>query len=73
MILRLLLCGFVAGCAVDCTDTDWKQRGYRDGWGGNPPQDLRIARYCPGFSTAAYFEGYRDGYDEYDRRRPDDP
>ena len=43
MIPRLLLCGLLAGCAVDCTDTDWKQRGYRD------------------------------GYDEYDRRRPDDP
>jgi len=71
LIARFLLCSLVAGCAVDCTDSDWKERGYRDGRGGHPPQDLRIARHCPGFSDAAYLDGWRDGYDEYDRRKAD--
>jgi hypothetical protein len=63
----LILLGLAGGCAVDCTRSDWRQRGYADGFGGHPPQDLRIERHCPAFSQASYLEGWRDGYDEWYR------
>jgi len=65
-LLLSALC-LLAGCAVDCRDLNWRQRGYADGFGGHPPQDLRIARSCPGFSQEPYLEGWRAGYDEWYR------
>jgi hypothetical protein len=57
----------LTGCAVDCASRDWRSRGYADGFGGHPAQDLRIARQCPDFSQATYLEGWRAGYDEWYR------
>jgi hypothetical protein len=65
--LALTFACILAGCAADCRDSNWRSRGYADGFGGNPPQDLRLAPACAGFSQAAYLEGWRDGYDEWYR------
>ena len=62
-----LLALLLAGCAVDCTNSDWRARGYNDGYFGHPPQDLRIAAACPAFGQASYLEGWRAGHDEWDR------
>lgn len=68
---------FLSGCAVwplgeaDCKGVNWQQRGYDDGFGGHPPQYLRLARECPRFGVevpeAEYFKGWRAGHDEWDR------
>jgi hypothetical protein len=64
-----LLILLLAGCAVDCTEQNWRQRGYLDGFGGAFAQDLRIGPACgAAFSEADYMDGYREGYDEYRRR-----
>jgi hypothetical protein len=66
----VLLLAFLGGCAVDCTDQNWRERGYLDGFGGAFAQDLRIAPACgAAFSESQYMEGYRDGHDEYERLR----
>jgi len=66
----VLLLALLGGCAVDCTDQNWRQRGYYDGFGGAFAQDLRIGPACgAAFSESDYMEGYRDGYAEYDRLR----
>jgi hypothetical protein len=67
----------LSGCALwplteaDCKGVNWQQRGYRDGFAGHPPQDLRLDRECGRFgvqvSEADYFRGWRDGYDEWYR------
>jgi hypothetical protein len=30
---------------AECTVASWQQRGYADGYGGHPPQYLRLARH----------------------------
>ena len=54
-----------------CRDTNWRERGYADGYGGHPPQDLRLAQGCGRFGVQVargeYLEGWRDGYDEWYR------
>ena len=67
----------LAGCAVfplteaDCKPASWERRGYADGFGGHPPQDLRLARECGRLgiriSESDYMKGWRDGYDEWYR------
>ena len=61
----------LASCAADCRDPDWRSRGYADGFGGHPPQDLRLARDCGrrgiSVSESEYLAGWRDGYDEWYR------
>lgn len=67
----------LAGCALfplqeaDCRGVDWARRGYADGFGGHPPQDLRLERECRRYgvqvSEAEYLKGWRDGYDEWYR------
>jgi hypothetical protein len=83
----LILLFALSGCAVwplgeaDCKGVNWQQRGYADGYGGHPPQYLRLARECTRFGVevpeAEYFKGWHAGYDEWyrligsmDRRRP---
>ena len=73
----MLIAAALCGCALvplreaDCRVADWRERGYRDGFGGHPPQDLRLAAECPRFGASVpasvYLEGWRAGYDEYDR------
>jgi hypothetical protein len=63
-----LLVAALSGCAVDCTSSDWQARGYADGYGGHPPQDLRLLRACGAqVSQADYLKGYDAGYDEHVR------
>jgi len=71
----LLLCG----CALvplkeaDCRPASWRDKGYNDGYFGNPPQDMRLAQECQRFGVQVaqgeYLEGWRDGYDEWYRRQ----
>lgn len=72
-MLRVLLLISLCGCAADCTNLNWRQRGYDDGYGGHPPQDLRLVRECSRLgiqvSEAQYLEGWRAGYDEWYRLR----
>jgi Protein of unknown function (DUF2799) len=50
---------------------NWRERGYDDGFGGHPPQDLRLASACGRVgirvSESEYLEGWRAGYDEWYR------
>jgi hypothetical protein len=72
-VIALLL----SGCALlqvsesDCRPASWRERGYSDGYFGNPPQDLRLIQGCRRFGIAVaqdeYLAGWRDGYDEWDR------
>ena len=68
-MLRLALLLLLSGCAVDCTNLDWQGRGYRDGYDGHPPQDLRLVQQCAArgvqVSQADYLKGYAVGYDEH--------
>jgi hypothetical protein len=68
----------ISGCALwplgeaDCKGVNWRQRGYDDGFGGAPPQDLRLIKECrQRFGVEVpqeeYLSGYRDGYYEYER------
>ena len=65
--LLLALCG----CAVDCTNSNWQERGYRDGYDGHPPQDMVLARRCAQLSVqvsqADYLKGWEIGHDEHIR------
>ena len=76
----LLILPVVASCALfplseaECKPPSWRDRGYTDGFGGAFAQDLRLVpgcreRYGVTVNTEAYFEGYREGYAEYDRLR----
>jgi hypothetical protein len=79
VIARLALMGFlVSGCALfplseaDCRPASWQQRGYDDGYGGHPPQDLRLVEECRrrfGIQVPQdeYLQGWRDGHDEWYR------
>jgi hypothetical protein len=74
LALVLLLVG---GCALfplseaDCRPASWRQRGYDDGYFGNFPQNMRLAQECGRrgiqVAEAEYLEGWRVGYDEWDR------
>lgn len=68
---RLALLLLLSGCAVDCTNLDWQGRGYRDGYDGHPPQDLRLVQQCAArgvqVSQADYLKGYALGHDEHER------
>jgi len=67
----------LTGCAIfplteaDCKPASWERRGYADGFGGHPPQDLRLARECGRLGIpipqSEYLKGWRDGYDEWYR------
>lgn len=73
-ILALVL---LAGCAAfgpseaDCRGMNWHARGYDDGFGGHPPQDLRLHGACSRFGVAVeangYLAGWREGHAEWDR------
>ena len=76
----LTLAGSLCGCALfavseaECKPASWRDRGYTDGFGGAFAQDLRLVPWCRErygvtVDTQAYFEGYREGYAEYDRLR----
>ena len=77
MIARLGLVLLLSGCALvplteaDCRPASWTQRGYDEGYFGNPPQDMRLAQECARFGIRVpadeYLAGWRDGYDEWDR------
>jgi hypothetical protein len=75
LIARSAIVVLLAGCAAlsetECTSMNWRQRGYDDGYFGHPPQDLRLAAECSRFgikaSESQYLEGWRAGYDEWDR------
>jgi Protein of unknown function (DUF2799) len=72
-----LLLALAAGCSAlnfteaECRGMNWQQRGYADGFGGHPPQDLRLARECGRFGVpvaeSEYFAGWRAGHDEWYR------
>ena len=55
---------------ADCKGVNW-QRGYDDGFGGHPRQDLRLVRECGALGIEVpqgeYLAGWRDGYDEWYR------
>ena len=73
----VLLLLTLSGCALfplseaDCRPVSWKQRGYDDGYFGNPPQDLRLTQECRRYgievAQSDYLAGWRDGYDEWYR------
>ena len=70
----LVICFLLTACAMsesDCRGIDWYQRGARDGYGGHPPQDLRLAQECRRFGIqvpqADYQKGWLAGYDEWYR------
>ncbi len=63
----LLLALALGGCA-DCTGLDWQARGYRDGFGGHPPQDMLLARQCGAqVLQDEYLKGWAVGHDEHER------
>lgn len=67
----------LSGCALfpleeaDCRGVNWERRGYADGLGGHPRQDLRLARECGRLgiqiSQSEYLKGWDAGYDEWYR------
>ena len=68
----------LTGCALfpleerDCRGVDWEKRGYADGYAGHPQQYLRLSSECKErfgvvVDEAAYFKGWKDGYDEWYR------
>ena len=73
----LALLPLVAGCAAfslseaDCRTMDWQQQGFDDGFGGHPPQDLRLAQQCAKYrlvvAEADYAKGWSAGNDEHIR------
>jgi hypothetical protein len=77
LIARLSVIVLLSGCAAftiseaDCRNVNWQQRGYDDGYGGHPPQDMRLTRECSRFgvrlSEAEYLRGWREGHNEWDR------
>jgi hypothetical protein len=77
LIWRLAALGLLAGCAAfspsasECRSMDWASRGYADGYGGHPPQDLRLSHQCArhgiAVAQADYLGGWAMGYDEHQR------
>lgn len=77
-MVRVLPVLILAGCSLfpldetECRPPNWRQVGYAHGYGGHIPQDLRMVpecreRYGAEVDQAAYLQGWRDGYDEWDR------
>ena len=77
-MVRVLPILILSGCSLfplgeaDCRPPNWQQVGYAHGYGGHLPQDLRLMsecreRYSAEIDQAAYLQGWRDGYDEWDR------
>jgi hypothetical protein len=76
-IAGLLVLNLLGGCALwpiseaECKPESWHQRGYDDGFGGHPPQDLRLASECRRFgvevSEKDYLAGYGPGRLEWER------
>jgi hypothetical protein len=76
-MIRVALVAVLSGCAAfsfteaDCRNVNWQQRGYDDGYGGHPPQDMRVIRECSRFgiqvSEAEYLKGWALGHDEHQR------
>ena len=54
-----------------CRDTNWHERGRQDAFDGHPAQIVRLRQQCAALGVQidqkAYLEGYRVGYDEWDR------
>jgi hypothetical protein len=71
LLLALSGCAMISLGEADCRGVNWERRGYADGFGGHPPQDLRLARECGRLgiqiSESEYLKGWRDGYDEWYR------
>lgn len=76
--IYLFVTVFLAACALfplseaDCKPASWKQRGYDDGFGGHPGQDLRMIPECKRLygvdvPQEEYLAGWRDGHNEWDR------
>lgn len=73
----LVLLPLLSGCAAfslseaDCRGINWQQRGYDDGFGGHPPQDLRLVQQCAKHrvvvAQADYAKGWVAGNDEHTR------
>jgi hypothetical protein len=63
-----LLLGFLWGCAffplseAECKPESWHERGYDDGFGGHPPQDLRLTKECRRFGVEVSGTDYLAGY-----------
>ena len=76
-IPALILLSLLGGCAAftvseaDCRAMNWQQRGYDDGFGGHPPQDLRLVQQCSRYrvvvAEADYSRGWAAGNDEHIR------
>ena len=75
--LIALALALLTGCALfplgeaECRP-NWREVGYAHGYGGHLPQDLRLMsecreRYGVEVDQTAYLQGWRDGYDEWDR------
>jgi uncharacterized protein DUF2799 len=71
LLIALSGCALMPMSEADCRGVNWERRGYADGFGGHPPQDLRLARECGRLgiqiSESEYLKGWRDGYDEWYR------
>lgn len=79
VVVRILaVVAVLSGCSLfplqeaDCRGVNWRQRGYADGFGGHPRQDLRLVpecarRYGVEVAQGEYLEGWRDGHNEWDR------
>jgi uncharacterized protein DUF2799 len=73
----LILLSLLGGCSAltfseaDCRGMNWQQRGHDDGFGGHPPQDLRLVRQCARYGVqvaqADYAKGWAVGNDEHVR------
>jgi hypothetical protein len=73
----IALCVLLAGCAAfdlseaDCRGANWHERGERDGFGGHPPQIVRLTQQCARHGVtvaeADYLKGWALGHDEWDR------
>jgi hypothetical protein len=73
----MLLALGVAACAsfelteAECRSTNWSERGREDARAGHPSQLVRLRQQCASHGVQidqrAYLEGYRVGYDEWDR------
>lgn len=75
VILLLVLLG---GCSLfplseaDCRPASWRERGYADGFGGHPRQDMRYLPECRErfgveIDRVEYLAGWQEGYNEWDR------
>ena len=71
LFLLLAGCGALSVSESDCRSADWYQRGERDGYGGHPMQDLRLAEQCKRYGVAVaradYAKGWAVGHDEHER------